>query len=573
MLAPGANGGAGEIYVYYGRHDYDFPTGSVDLATAANRRLISDETAGPIQTIRVWEATFEGAEEILAGIPGATTDAGAQAGAVYIPLSPRMDISPTSLNLRIMQGITTVAPITISNISAVPVIYRLLGGAPWFTLSPASATVTVSAGATLNVSINGAALAPGEYTGGFSIGSNTRDLAMTVPISVRVRVLQQPTLTSTVTSHINIGQTVTWTATADTSAGPVEYLFRRYSPTRGWEIVRNWSTSNTYTWTPASTDSGRYVLEVLVRVVGSSAAYEAITSTGYFTVGNALPLFVFSGKADFDGDRRTDPSVFRPNGGMWFALMSGTQFATSFARAWGAVNDVPVPGDYDGDGRTDVAVYRPSNGVWYMLLSRSGYATSQSKAWGVGSDIPVPADYDGDGRTDIAIYRPANGMWFVLYSSTQYTNGLARAWGAPTDIPVPGDYDGDGKTDLAVYRPSNGTWYVLESITGYTAAIAHAWGATNDRPAPADYDGDRRTDIAVYRPSNGTWYLLYSSTGFASSGAQAWGAANDVPIPADYDGDGRADIAVFRPASGIWFVLGRYSVAWGAPNDIPLLRR
>jgi hypothetical protein len=56
---------------------------------------------------------------------------------------------------------------------------------------------------------------------------------------------------------------------------------------------------------------------------------------------------------------------------------------------WGVSTDTPVPGDYDGDGRTDVAVYRPSAGIWYVLLSSTNYATYTTYTWGMGTDFPV----------------------------------------------------------------------------------------------------------------------------------------------------------------------------------------
>lgn len=374
---------------------------------------------------------------------------------------------------------------------------------------------------------------------------------------------------------IPLGQATTWTASDTGFDGNVEYLFRRYSASTGaWTTVRNYSTTRTYSWTPESGDDGRYMIEVWARTVGSGASSESQGSTGYFAVGNATPMFVMPGKADFDGDGRADLSVFRPTNGYWYALLSGSQFSSSLVRSWGTSTDVPVPGDYDGDGRTDMAVFRPSNGTWYVLCSGSQFTTTIVRGWGSSTDIPVPGDYDGDGRTDFAVWRPGNGGWYVLKSDANFTTTVVRSYGLNTDIPVPGDYDGDGRNDLAVFRPSNGTWYVMESISGFTTTVSRGWGTATDKAVPADFDGDHRTDFAVFRPSNGTWYILQSSSGFATVLSRSWGVSTDIPVPADYSGDGTADFAVFRPAvSSTWFVWGQFSRTWGTTGDIPLLMK
>jgi O-antigen ligase len=74
------------------------------------------------------------------------------------------------------------------------------------------------------------------------------------------------------------GIPVTWAAIA-VGCTKAEFRFFSAAPGGGWQVVRDWSTTPTYTFTAG--DTGRYLWEIQVRAVGSSAAYDASLSTSY----------------------------------------------------------------------------------------------------------------------------------------------------------------------------------------------------------------------------------------------------------------------------------------------------
>lgn len=272
-------------------------------------------------------------------------------------------------------------------------------------------------------------------------------------------------------------------------------------------------------------------------------------------------------RADFDGDGRTDVSVYRPSQGAWYIDRSTAGFT---ALQFGISTDILTPGDYDGDEKTDIAVARlntspapPDPPDFYVINSATN--TFSYPVWGNVGDVPVIADYDGDGKVDIAVWRPSNGTWYVINSGGGVT---ATAFGQDGDRPYPMDTDGDGKANLAYFRPSTGDWVVQNQTGGGT--VTTNFGISTDIPVPADYDGDSRDDIAVFRPSNGVWYIIRSRDSQVQ--IVQFGQNGDVPVPGDYDGDGLYDQAVFR--GGSWYLnrstAGFVGTSFGLADDRPV---
>ncbi|HMZ20198.1 MAG TPA: putative Ig domain-containing protein, partial [Blastocatellia bacterium] len=328
------------------------------------------------------------------------------------------------------------------------------------------------------------------------------------------------------------------------------------------------------------TTAGTFNFTITASGLGDAGNCTGAKSYSLVIGGTAVRSFVFG---DFDGDGKTDLSVWRGASGEWLTVNSGDSKAQS--TVWGSSAapylDVMTPGDYDGDGRMDLAVFRRGiqtgqGDEWFIKSSRDGAVTT--KLWGLGTDIPVPGDYDGDGKTDIAVWRGSDTNWYIIRSSDGQIQTVS--WGTSktpyNDVPVAADFDGDGRTDVAVFRRANGHWYIKLSSDG--SVIDKAWGLGTDVPVAADYDGDGKADVAVWRGADTNWYIVQSSDGAVKAMSLGNAVLNDVPVPGDYDGDGKADVAVWRASSGEWLIKGSrdgsvVTKTHGLPGDTPVTNK
>ena len=266
---------------------------------------------------------------------------------------------------------------------------------------------------------------------------------------------------------------------------------------------------------------------------------------------------------DFDGDSKTDISIFRPSVAQWWINRSSN--ASTFVATFGASSDSIVPADYTGDGKADVAIWRPASGEWFVL--RSEDSSFYSFPFGTDADIPAPADYDADGKTDATVFRPTNSTWYVRRSGDGGTT--IQQFGATGDVPVPSDYDGDGKSDIAIFRPSVGQWWMNRSTAG---VLAVTFGNSSDKLVQGDYTGDGKSDNALFRPSTGEWVILRSDD--FSFYSFPFGTSTDIPAPGDYDGDGKFDATVFRSSNATWYsqrsTAGTLIQQFGSTGDRPV---
>jgi len=267
---------------------------------------------------------------------------------------------------------------------------------------------------------------------------------------------------------------------------------------------------------------------------------------------------------DFDGDGKTDASVFR--NGTWY-INPSLNPQSFYGIQFGLSTDKLAPADYDGDGKTDVAVWRESEGNFYILNSSNNSVRTEN--FGLAGDVLTVGDWDGDGKADLSTYREGTQSNFYYRGSLNNPSGNITylPWGVTGDKAARGDFDGDGKLDAAVYRGSNQTWYIRNSSNGQITYTP--FGLSSDKRISGDFDGDGKTDICVFR--DGIWYILQSSDN--QTVYHNWGLNSDTFVTGDYDGDGKTDVAVWR--NGTYYILNSTSGGanynnFGATGDKPV---
>jgi len=102
-----------------------------------------------------------------------------------------------------------------------------------------------------------------------------------------LNVTSGPSLMASLVSDVALpataGATVTWTAAATGGTGPLEYQFWRLDAGR-WIMVQDYSAQNTYAWITTAVNVGQHAVQVRVRSIGSSSAYESQLTSGLFDV-------------------------------------------------------------------------------------------------------------------------------------------------------------------------------------------------------------------------------------------------------------------------------------------------
>ena len=258
---------------------------------------------------------------------------------------------------------------------------------------------------------------------------------------------------------------------------------------------------------------------------------------------------------DFDGDSRTDLTVYRNSNNTFYTLESTT--GNLVEKQLGQPGDsVSLTVDFDGDGRSDFSTARYNSEVlWRVFKSSTGTLEEVRCGNSTLGDFFAAADYFGGGNYNIVVFRA--GTWFFCpaFGAGEGYNYFGKAG----DVPAPNDYDKDSRADLAIARSENGqrVWHILRSSDNVYYSVQ--WGLSSDAffTGRADWDGDGAADISVIRNQSGqrVFYILRSSD--QQMQVIHWGLSSDVVKLGDYDGDNKTDAAVTRAAGGqrVFYIL------------------
>ncbi|MBI2437801.1 MAG: PD40 domain-containing protein [Lentisphaerae bacterium] len=223
---------------------------------------------------------------------------------------------------------------------------------------------------------------------------------------------------------------------------------------------------------------------------------------------------------DFDGDGIADPIVFYETSNL-VSWLSGSNY--SLMRM---VLDPPpavdtnmpalywLNADFDGDRKADPTVVSSSN--WYVWPSMGGYARSGPYPLSVAGGAPVAADFDGDRLADPGMV--VDGMYWYVWPSL---NGYAQYGPVHLHVDVSGvtplaaDFDGDRFADPAVMDLSGNAYAWLSA---YSDAMTGPLplGQTGWTPVAGDLDGDGLADPAMV--VGVSWYVWLSSGGYERVG-------------------------------------------------------
>jgi cell wall-associated protease len=258
----------------------------------------------------------------------------------------------------------------------------------------------------------------GSYTGSFNVGNSTSfqfaepnpsiryyfavaayneaglRSAMSTEVSTNPAstptVLALTSLSANLASPQPVGTSIRFTASATGGASPYQYKWL-ISDGGTWVVAQEWSTANTFTWTPAAA-SASYSIGVWVRSAGST-----IDAAENSNAGGSMSFAITGGSSGVAVTSLTANKPTPQAAGSKILFTAGASGASAYEFKWWV---------FDGTAWTIVQEWSGSNKfMWaptaanadYQILVRAQDASNPSESAGASKPFPIVAS-SGKGR-------------------------------------------------------------------------------------------------------------------------------------------------------------------------------
>ncbi|TGL62923.1 SpvB/TcaC N-terminal domain-containing protein [Leptospira sarikeiensis] len=138
-------------------------------------------------------------------------------------------------------------------------------------------------------------------------------------------------------------------------------------------------------------------------------------------------------------------------------------------------------GDYNGDGRTDISIYDARSGKWfvgenyrnpdpsdpiYFKIEWYLYKVFTAPEERLFSQDRFSGDFDGDGFSDFLVFNRSNGEWVFGKTGDRTIN--FKVWSRSPQFKeitkwLQGDFNGDGNTDVGFFSASDNKFWIGEA--------------------------------------------------------------------------------------------------------------